>query len=106
MSLFSVNGFTEDYTMDNNTNLYWEEIPKHFPHIELGEFIIMPNHIHGIIGIVRPKQDTVRTRHVVSQQGQANKFRITSSETTELFNAYPHFNFYNTNDFCNFQLVK
>ena len=33
-------------------NLYWEEIPQHFPHIELNEFIIMPNHIHGIIGIV------------------------------------------------------
>ncbi len=30
---------------------YWQEIPKHFPFVELNEFIIMPNHIHGIIGI-------------------------------------------------------
>ena len=30
---------------------YWLEIPKHFPFINLGEFVIMPNHNHGIIEI-------------------------------------------------------
>ena len=29
----------------------WIAIPKHFPNVELGEFVIMPNHIHGIISI-------------------------------------------------------
>jgi REP element-mobilizing transposase RayT len=29
----------------------WLDIPKHFPHIVLHEFIIMPNHIHGILEI-------------------------------------------------------
>ena len=29
----------------------WIEIPNHFPHARLDEFIIMPNHIHGIIFI-------------------------------------------------------
>jgi len=28
---------------------FWSEIPKHFPHIQLNEFVIMPNHIHGIL---------------------------------------------------------
>jgi len=28
---------------------HWFEIPKHFSFIELDEFIIMPNHVHGII---------------------------------------------------------
>jgi REP element-mobilizing transposase RayT len=28
---------------------YWLEIPSHFPHVELDEYIIMPNHVHGII---------------------------------------------------------
>ena len=28
---------------------YWLEIPDHFPHVKLDEFIIMPNHVHGII---------------------------------------------------------
>ena len=27
----------------------WDEIPKHFPMVELDEYIVMPNHIHGII---------------------------------------------------------
>jgi len=28
---------------------FWLEIPAHFPSVKLDEFIIMPNHIHGII---------------------------------------------------------
>ena len=28
---------------------YWEQIPEHFPSASLDEWIIMPNHLHGII---------------------------------------------------------
>jgi putative transposase len=35
---------------------YWSEIPSHFPFAELDEFVIMPNHIHGII-IINKKDD-------------------------------------------------
>ncbi|MES2776162.1 MAG: hypothetical protein V4722_18435 [Bacteroidota bacterium] len=28
---------------------FWFEIPEHFPFVELGNFVVMPNHIHGII---------------------------------------------------------
>ena len=28
---------------------YWQEIPKHYPNFILDEFIIMPNHVHGIL---------------------------------------------------------
>jgi len=31
----------------------WFKLPERFPNIELGEFIVMPNHIHGII-IIHP----------------------------------------------------
>ncbi|MHB8104719.1 MAG: transposase [Dehalococcoidales bacterium] len=27
----------------------WEDIPKHYPNILLDSFIIMPNHVHGIL---------------------------------------------------------
>lgn len=27
----------------------WIDIPKHFPFVTLGAYIIMPNHIHGIV---------------------------------------------------------
>jgi putative transposase len=37
----------------------WLEIPEHIPHVELDAFIIMPNHVHGIIGIVAQVPDEV-----------------------------------------------
>ncbi len=27
----------------------WCEIPKHYPEVSLGDYIVMPNHIHGIL---------------------------------------------------------
>lgn len=30
---------------------YWRQIPNHYPKVGLDEYIIMPNHIHGIIAI-------------------------------------------------------
>jgi putative transposase len=27
----------------------WEGSPRHYPHVELDAFIVMPNHIHGVI---------------------------------------------------------
>ncbi|MFM5987826.1 MAG: transposase [Sphaerospermopsis kisseleviana] len=37
----------------------WLSIPRHFQNVELDEFVIMPNHVHGIIIIVNSeaKQD-------------------------------------------------
>jgi REP element-mobilizing transposase RayT len=29
----------------------WLEIPNHFPNVELHKYVIMPNHVHGIIEI-------------------------------------------------------
>ena len=29
----------------------WQAIPVHFPHVELNEWVIMPNHLHGIVTI-------------------------------------------------------
>ncbi len=29
--------------------IFWAEIPNHFPFAELGAFVIMPNHVHGIL---------------------------------------------------------
>ena len=31
----------------------WHDIPDHFPMVELDEYVVMPNHVHGIIAINR-----------------------------------------------------
>ena len=33
-------------------NRWWEKLPEKFMFIELGSFVVMPNHFHGIIRIV------------------------------------------------------
>ena len=43
---------------------YWMEIPQHFPFVQLNAFVVMPNHVHGIIIIDRDDDiygDTVQT---------------------------------------------
>ena len=42
----------------------WVEIPVHFTHVGLDEFVVMPNHFHGIIIIGAP----VMARHAVPLQ--------------------------------------
>lgn len=48
-------------------NKFWQEIPAHFDYIGLDEFVIMPNHIHGIIiiGEVESSDDAVGVRHAL-----------------------------------------
>jgi len=36
----------------------WEDIPTHFPSVELDAFVIMPNHVHGLIVITDAPQTT------------------------------------------------
>ena len=38
----------------------WYDLPKHYPRVECDAFVIMPNHIHGIIVLT----DNVATRDV------------------------------------------
>jgi REP element-mobilizing transposase RayT len=41
-------------------NQFWQEIPKHFPFVILDEFVVMPNHLHGILEIWK---NPVETQH-------------------------------------------
>ncbi|MCJ7509237.1 MAG: hypothetical protein MUO85_11035 [candidate division Zixibacteria bacterium] len=50
------------------TDEYWREIPKHFPFVKLDAFVVMPNHLHGILIIDK----TVETQNLASLQ--KNKF--------------------------------
>ena len=42
----------EDQILRRVAETQWRRLPRHFPHVQLDEWIILPNHIHGIIMIV------------------------------------------------------
>lgn len=43
----------------------WREIPRHFNYIRLDQFIVMPNHIHGIVIQQRPFQTRDANRELL-----------------------------------------
>ena len=32
----------------------WAELPTHYPNVKLDEFVVMPNHMHGIVTLKNP----------------------------------------------------
>lgn len=39
----------------------WAAIPTHFDHVRLDTFVIMPDHVHGLLGITSVPDDSVET---------------------------------------------
>ena len=37
---------------------YWKKIPEHFKNVKLDEYIVMPDHIHGILILSEDRRDT------------------------------------------------
>jgi len=57
------------------TEKCWIEIPAHFPCVKLDEFVMMPNHIHGII-IIKNNVPYVETQNFASlQQAKQIKYQ-------------------------------
>ena len=42
----------------------WHQIPVHFPSVRLDAFVVMPNHVHGIV-VITNSVDSVETLHDV-----------------------------------------
>jgi putative transposase len=58
----------------------WLEIPKHFQSVTLDEYVIMPNHLHGIVKI--NENQNVGARHKVSSiRRQASPYSINDKNT-------------------------
>lgn len=55
----------------------WLDIPNHFPNTVLHEFVIMPNHVHGIIEIV-PSNDPLGAKNL-----SPNSKEITNNDSKE-----------------------
>ncbi|MCB0728074.1 MAG: transposase [Ignavibacteriae bacterium] len=60
----------------------WLEIPDHFPDIFLDEYTVMPNHLHGIVGIDKRNDNLIpistdRTKMLLSKVIQQYKGAVT-----------------------------
>lgn len=59
----------------------WRDISNHYDHVELGEFVVMPNHIHGIIWIVGIRHDLPDKNEIVGTRlGVSDKNTIRQGE--------------------------
>jgi REP element-mobilizing transposase RayT len=43
----------------------WLDIPKHFPNVVLHEYIVMPNHVHGIIELIKSVSPNVGAENIL-----------------------------------------
>ncbi|CAM2862139.1 REP element-mobilizing transposase RayT [Flavobacterium succinicans] len=58
----------------------WEDIPNKFPFVELGNFVIMPNHMHGILIINK----YVQTRLIASKNENVENANANAHVETRL----------------------
>ena len=70
---------------------YWQQIPAHFPYVTLDTFVIMPNHVHGIIVIDAPESISappVETLHATSLQTQMQSISPKSHSLSAIVRSY------------------
>ena len=68
-------------------NEYWQKIPEHFPFVILDEFVVMPNHVHGIINISKPTIDKAGSE-MQNVPDYTNKFGSQSGNISSIIRGY------------------
>lgn len=72
---------------------FWFEIPEHFPFVVLDAFVVMPNHIHGIITIAKTDTecDNVGNGNMVAgcDNVETQNFASLSSPPSPSFSSSP-----------------
>lgn len=59
-------------------DLVWHEITNHSKFVELGDFVVMPNHIHGILILDKPNETAInKTEKTIGQ----NRFQNIGKNT-------------------------
>jgi putative transposase len=77
---------------------YWLKLLDKFPNIELVEYIIMPNHIHGIIRLIAPNSILEADPRISMEDKQIQGERMDSS----LDQIIQWFKTMTTNTYCEF----
>lgn len=47
----------------------WRTLPEHYPHVGLDAFVVMPNHVHGILVLAHDVVNSRSTRALPSRHG-------------------------------------
>ncbi|MDY6938804.1 MAG: transposase [Cyanobacteriota bacterium] len=47
--------------------LHWQNLVKYYPYLELDEFVVMPNHLHGILVLTDNQDSRSIERHGLSE---------------------------------------
>jgi REP element-mobilizing transposase RayT len=73
--------------------VFWHEIKHHAKHVRLGEFVVMPNHIHAILIIcddeAMPLRDLVGQGHALDLPTPVNRFQnIGSNSVSSIIGSY------------------
>lgn len=80
-----INGEMQLNEMGTTANILWKEIPKQFPFIELGKYVIMPNHIHGLLTVetqfIASYNDTIASYNDTIASGNKNQDAINCVST-------------------------
>ena len=70
-----VGGEMQANAMGQIVRSLWNELPTHYPGIAIDEFVIMPNHVHGIICIVGAQfiAPHINNRNEINPKGAINR---------------------------------
>lgn len=84
------NGIMHPSKMGLIADEYWNAITIYFNSIELDEYIIMPDHIHGIIKIIDKYDIDVGNADLRSSQRNSNSQKLDSNRTKMLVSKIIH----------------
>ncbi|HEY9152899.1 MAG TPA: transposase, partial [Anaerolineales bacterium] len=87
---------------------WWQELPNKFPIVDLGTFIVMPNHFHGIIQItetvgadlrVCPENESKQGGHIGPPQQEPPKSNLPQRPNAPLSQMIQWFKTMTTNEY-------
>jgi hypothetical protein len=70
----------------------WDELPIHYPNVELDTFCVMPNHFHGIIILTERQDNSVGAGRLVAgwyDLPYGNRTSRTTRDHIKSFSAHP-----------------
>ncbi len=84
------NGVVKYSEIGEVANKCWQDIPQHFPFVKLDRFIVMPNHIHGIIVIEKAQetQNIAGMQNFAFPQRYQNKFGPQSKNLSSIIRGF------------------